>query len=137
MNIQSFGEYKNIFACDLFSSEKNKLYHKNPKDKINYAKWLNRQLGFLDTTGLQVLQDHSAAFEKLTGVEENIYSITRREFSGNPRVLFFSIVENAEEEIFVLLVAFKERSNGDYKRYIEVAKERKKTILQILKEEEE
>lgn len=137
MNIISLKEYKNIFACDRFLNEKDELYRKNPKDKTGYAKWLDRQLGFLDTTGLRVLQTHSAAFEKLTGVEEGIYSITRREFSGNPRVLFFSILEDGEPDTFVLLAAFKELSAGDYKRYISVAKERRKVVLEILKEDED
>lgn len=137
MNIKCFDNYNNIFACDLFVEEKGKLYEKNKVDQVNYGKWLDRQLRFLDTTGLRVLVDHKHAFEKLSEVKEEIYSITYREFPGNPRILFFAKIEDGEPDTFVLLVAFKERSKGDYKRYIPVAKERRKAVLEILKEDED
>lgn len=135
MDIIKAEEYNNIYACDLFSRERAKLYQKNPNDEKSYANWLSRQLGYLDTTGLTVLKDHSQAFEKLGGVENNIYSITRRKFRGNPRILFFTIIEDGEADIFVLLTAFKELSSGDYKRYIPIAIERMKQILLKIEEE--
>lgn len=138
MNINYFNDYKNIFACDLFVEEKSKLYAKNKADQKSYDRWLDRQLRFLDTTGLlRVLSEHNHAFEKLSGVQEGLYSITNREFSGNPRILFFAIIEEGEPDAFVLLVAFKEKSEGDYKRHIPTAKARRKAVLEILKEDED
>lgn len=137
MNINYFDNYKNILACDRFIREKSELYAKNQADQKNYGKWLDRQLRFLDTTGLQVLVNHKRAFEKLSGVKEGLYSITYREFPGNPRILFFAVIEEGEPDAFVLLVVFKEKSVGDYKRYISVAKERRKAVLEILKEDED
>lgn len=138
MNINYFKDYKNIFACDLFVEEEGKLYAKNQADQRSYDRWLDRQLRFLDTIGLlRALNEHSHAFEKLSGVQEGIYAITNREFSGNPRILFFAIIEGGEPDAFVLLVPFKEKNEGDYRRHIPVAKARRKAVLEILKEDED
>ena len=136
MDIIKVSEYNNIYACGLFVDEKVGLYRKNPTDAKRYSKWLHRQLGYLDTIGLTVLDDHPKTFEKLSGGKEKIYAIRWKEFSGNPRILFFTIVEEGEADIFVLLAAFKEGKTGDYKRYIPVAQERMKQILLELKEEQ-
>lgn len=134
MEILKHEKHKNIYLCDLFLEAKENLYKKFSKEKEQYDKWLDRQLAFLDAEGLNVLLFRPAVFEKLSGVE-NLYAITRREFPGNPRVLFF-VLEEDEPMVFLLVVAFKELSSGDYKRNIPVAIERRKIIMESLKEED-
>ena len=136
MKIAAYSGYENVFGCDLFFEEKEALYSRDKKNAKGYDKWLDRQLRFLDTTGLDVLNNHKQAFEKLSG-HENLYSITRREFSGNPRILFFTVVEEGEPDTFVLLTAFSEISNGSYRRAIGVANERRKQIVALINEEDD
>lgn len=132
MGIKIVEGFKNIYACDSFFSEKENLYRRDKKAAAQYGKWLDRQLGFLDTKGLLVLDQNANAFEKLSGVDEGLYSITRREFNGNPRILFFAVVEEGEQDTFILLNAFKELNGGDYKRNIPTANLRRKTILETI-----
>ena len=135
MKLDRYNEYENIYGCDAFVKEKEKLYSKNRKNGEAYDRWLDRQLTFLDTTGLDVLIHHKQAFEDLTS-SNGLYSITRREFAGNPRILFFTIVEEGEQDAFVLLTAFSELSDGSYRRAIEVAQKRRKEILELIKEDD-
>jgi len=128
--------YDNIYGCDVFFREREDLYHKDKEGKEKYALWLDKQLRFLDTMGLEVLSQRPKVFEKLSGCE-NLFSIRWREFRGNPRVLFFAVIEDDGQETFVLLTAFKELNAGDYKRAISVAENRRKQVLRDFYEEDD
>ncbi len=128
--------YESIFGCDAFFREKDGLYSKDPEGKKKYAEWLDRQFRFLDTMGLRVLDQHPKVFEKLSGCD-NLYSIRWKEFRGNPRVLFFSVVEDDEQDTFVLLTAFKELNAGDYRNAIARADGRRKLVLRDFCEEDD
>lgn len=138
MTIVSYeSSYQNIYGCDQFVSEKADLYRQDRQGGSQYSNWLDRQLRFLDTDGIDyVLNNHPNVFEKLSGVPEGIYSIRYRGFRGNPRVLFFSVEDEEEgDQFYVLLTAFKETSSGAYDRAIRTAKKRRKTILEELDQE--
>ena len=57
-------------------------------------------------------------FEKLSGVDR-LYSIRHPESKKNVRVIY-----TIEEENIILLTAFLEKNDGDYKRAIRIAKKR-------------
>lgn len=128
--------YNNIYGCEPFLAEKRALYRKDPTASKQYDNWLDRQLRFLDSEGLDVIRTHSKVFEKLEDTPVNLYCIRRREFIGNPRIIFFAVIENGEEPAFVLLTAFHELNEGDYRRAIDTATQRQKSIMRQLKEEE-
>lgn len=62
-------------------------------------------------------------YEKISG-EEKLYSIRHPESKKNVRVIY-TILDGS---IVILLVAFLEKNDGDYKRAINKAKERLKLI---------
>ena len=128
--------YNNIYGCRPFLAEKQALYRKNPSASKQYDKWLDRQLRFLDTEGLDVIRSHPRVFEKLQDTSVDLYCIRRKEFTGNPRIIFFAVIENGEEPAFVLLTAFHEYNDGDYVRAIDTATQRQKSIMRQLTEEE-
>lgn len=135
MVVNKYNDYENIFGCDAFLRDKEKLYPKDKKNERAYNQWLDRQLKFLDTIGLTVLIHHKQAFENITS-GDGLYAITRREFPGNPRILFFTVFEEDGQNTFVLLTAFNELSSGSYRRAIEVAQARRKEILELIKEDD-
>lgn len=127
--------YNNIYGCDLFLSEKQSLYKKDYDASKSYEKWLDKKLRFLDTEGLDVISKFPQVFEKLSDTSD-LYCIRKITRNKNPRILFFAIIEEEEDPAFVLLTAFHESNNGDYPRAIKIAEERRKMILETLKEEE-
>lgn len=129
MKLLSIEGFKNILLCDLCQKDIRNLYNGHPESH-GYSKWLDRNLNLLDHSMIYDLL-HLKQFEPLSG-HENIYSIRRPESKGNPRVLFFTIIETNAEPLYILLTAFHEHNSGDYKNAIKVAEARKKTIMNMI-----
>lgn len=134
--INKYNDYNYIYGYSGFSNDLERLYKNEKHNALNYSIWLDKKLRQLDNIGLLVLNEFPKTFEKLEGQKEGIYSIRRKNFVGNPRVLFFSMEEDDEEQVFILLTAFKEKNTADYDRATATAQERRKNILKILKEGE-
>ena len=126
MELLAVDGYENILSCDLCQKEISRLYNGHPESH-GYQKWLNRNLNTLDNSQIGDLL-HLKSFEDLTGYK-NLYSIRRPESKGNPRVLFFLIVEESEGPLYILLTAFHEHNKGDYTRGIKIAEARKREVL--------
>lgn len=121
----------NILSCDQCQKEIQSLYGGHPESN-GYLNRLEQKLITLDQSFIGDLL-HLKSFESLSG-RDNLYSIRRPESKGNPRVLFFSVIETNEEPLYILLAAFHEHKSADYRRWIDVAENRKKTALMLAKQ---
>ena len=128
--------FDNILSYDICLKEYNKLFKKDPSGQRDYQKWLDRQLRYLDKApDLNELVRTHESFEKLRQYEEyGLYAIRRPHSIGNPRIMFAAVV-NEQDQLYILLLAFKELNSSDYDRNIPVADNRMKDILQMIKEE--
>lgn len=133
MDIKQLSNHSVVFAHPNFRKEKDSLFGKDHLTQKQYANWLDIKLHLLEENGIQTaLSRFPNDFEKLSGVQENIYCLRRNNTTGNPRILFITIIEDENTEYYFLLHAFKELSQGSYQRGLEVAKRRRKEIYDEL-----
>lgn len=116
MNLVRFENFSKIFAVEGFSEEYIKLLKKSGSYET-YMKKLKFNLNILENSkSIEVALLHKN-IEKLNDVP-NLYSI--RNISGlNPRTLFCYALD---DDIYILLNSFLEKSSSDYKKGIEKAK---------------
>ena len=99
-----------------FRNAVNEQWKKNPPWK-RYQKKLMEDLAVLDLEKSRAID--LPQYEKLSN-EEKLYSIRHPESKKNVRVIY-TITEESE---IVLLVAFLEKNDGDYKNAIRTARKR-------------
>ena len=89
----------------------------------NNKKCLARKLAILDEKGSKavILEE----FEHLEYDKIDLYSIRYPKSKNNPRVIYFLI----EDDNVILVTAFKEKSNKDYRQGIERAVKRYKMMM--------
>lgn len=113
-----------IYALDVVQKEfvkaVNEQWKKNPPWQ-RYQKKLIQDLAVLDMEKERAIE--FPQYEKLSG-EDKLYSIRHPETKKNVRVIY-TIVNGS---IVILLVAFLEKNEGDYKNAINVAKKRLKWL---------
>lgn len=119
MQIVKNNLFSNIYEVDCFKKE----FIKMTKEKWSvsppfprYQKWLIRRLEVLDKQGINALQ--LEGFEKLEDDKCEIYAIRYPHSKLNARVIYIY----CDGGLILLLAAFKEKSSGDYKRGIHLAK---------------
>ena len=134
MNLERFNDLDSIYICNPCSDEIKNLFKRDHLTEHKYLRWLHSQLQYLKEMKLESVRTKSNVFEKLDGTAVPIYSIRRNESTGNPRVLFFAIVEEENTQAIILLSAFKELNQGDYKRHLPTAIRRRSEILRLLDE---
>ena len=109
-----------IYAVDVFEKEfKNAVdqsWKSDPPWK-RYQTKLIKNLVVLDTEKEQAVR--LKQFEKLSETEE-LYSIRYPEANKNFRVIYTVY----EENFIILLTAFQEKNDGDYRRAVAVAEKR-------------
>ena len=109
-----------IYAVDVFEKEFKKAvdesWKSDPPWKRDQTK-LIKNLVVLDTEKEQAVR--LKQFEKLSGTEE-LYSIRYPETNKNFRVIYTVY----EENFIILLAAFQEKNDGDYRRAVAVAEKR-------------
>ena len=116
MNLVRFENFSKIFAVEDFSEEYIKLLKKSGSYET-YMKKLKFNLNILENSkSIEVALLHKN-IEKLNDVP-NLYSI--QNIRGlNPRTLFCYALD---DDIYILLNSFLEKSSSDYKKGIEKAK---------------
>ena len=111
---------ENTYMLSVLKKEMKKTvdepWKNNPPWK-RYQKKLIEDLAVLDVEKKKAVD--FPQFEKLSD-EENLYSIRHPESKKNFRVIY-TIYEG---NIIILLIAFLEKNDGDYKKAIRVAKKR-------------
>ena len=127
-------DFTNIYGCKIFFDEFKNLFKKDKTTGAQYQKWLWRQFSFLTKNTIeQIIQLKNFELLSSTSSEWPIYSIRRPESTGNPRVLF-SVVSDETGHSYIMLLAFKEL-HDDYKRFIPIAVDRMKHIVQEMEED--
>lgn len=129
MKITKLSGYETIYELDACTKERIGLFGKNREEARKYAKWLQRQLLFLDWATIQDIHGAYPNFERL-GTKDGIlyFSIRRAESVGNPRVICAYVRSEGGEAAKIMLVAFKETGPGGYMNYVDIAEKR---LLQI------
>ena len=109
-----------IYAVDVFEKEFKKAVDESWKSDPPWKRYqtkLIKNLVILDTEKEQAVR--LKQFEKLSGTEE-LYSIRYPEANKNFRVIYTVY----EENFIILLTAFQEKNDGDYRRAVAVAEKR-------------
>ena len=109
-----------IYAVDVFEKEFKKAVDESWKSDPPWKRYqtkLIKNLVVLDTEKEQAVRLNQ--FEKLSGTEE-LYSIRYPETNKNFRVIYTVY----EENFIILLAAFQEKNDGDYRRAVAVAEKR-------------
>ena len=109
-----------IYAVDVFEKEFKKAVDESWKSDPPWKRYqtkLIKNLVVLDTEKEQAVR--LKQFEKLSGTEE-LYSIRYPEANKNFRVIYTVY----EENFIILLTAFQEKNDGDYRRAVAVAEKR-------------
>ena len=109
-----------IYAVDVFEKEFKKAVDESWKSDPPWKRYqtkLIKNLVVLDTEREQAVR--LKQFEKLSGTEE-LYSIRYPETNKNFRVIYTVY----EENFIILLAAFQEKNDGDYRRAVAVAEKR-------------
>lgn len=109
-----------IYAVDVFEKEFKKAVDESWKSDPPWKRYqtkLIKNLVVLDTEKEQAVR--LKQFEKLSGTEE-LYSIRYPETNKNFRVIYTVY----EENFIILLAAFQEKNDGDYRRAVAVAGKR-------------
>ena len=109
-----------IYAVDVFEKEFKKAVDESWKSDPPWKRYqtkLIKNLVVLDTEKEQAVR--LTQFEKLSGTEE-LYSIRYPETNKNFRVIYTVY----EENFIILLAAFQEKNDGDYRRAVAVAEKR-------------
>lgn len=109
-----------IYAVDVFEKEFKKAVGESWKSDPPWKRYqtkLIKNLVVLDTEKEQAVR--LKQFEKLSGTEE-LYSIRYPETNKNFRVIYTVY----EENFIILLAAFQEKNDGDYRRAVAVAEKR-------------
>lgn len=109
-----------IYAVDVFEKEFKKAVDESWKSDPPWKRYqtkLIKNLVVLDTEKEQAVR--LKQFEKLSGTEE-LYSIRYPEANKNFRVIYTVY----EENFIILLAAFQEKNDGDYRRAVAVAEKR-------------
>lgn len=109
MGIHIYKSYDKIFYTDDFLEELSELKKQDP----NYPKWLDRKLNILDLGAKQATD--GVNFEKLKLNDNDLYSIRRPKSKFNQRITYHILEESNE---VILLSAFRESNDFDYKRAI-------------------
>ncbi len=113
------GEITNIYAISSVKKEFRKAvdepWKKNPPWQ-RYQEKLIEDLAVLEQEREMAIE--LPQYEKLSG-EDDLYSIRHPESKKNVRVIY-----TISEGMIILLVAFLEKNDGDYKRAIRTAKSR-------------
>lgn len=110
----------NIYALDVVKKEFEKSVDekwKNEPPMKRYQEKLLANLAVLDIEKERAIE--LPQYEKLVG-EENLYSIRHPKTGKNVRVLY-TIIEGS---IIILLVVFLEKNDSDYRKALNVAKNR-------------
>lgn len=113
-----------IYALSVVQREFEKVINEKWKNKPpwqRYQKKLIQDLGVLDIEKECAID--LPQYEKLHG-EKNLYSIRHPKSKKNIRIIY-TIVEGG---MVILLVAFLEKNDGDYKNAISTAKQRLKWL---------
>ena len=106
-----------IYAVDVFEKEFKKAVDESWKSDPPWKRYqtkLIKNLVVLDTEKEQAVR--LKQFEKQSGTEE-LYSIRYPETNKNFRVIYTVY----EENFIILLAAFQEKNDGDYRRAVAVA----------------
>ena len=109
-----------IYAVDVFEKEFKKAVDESWKSDPPWKRYqtkLIKNLVVLDTEKEQAVR--LKQFEKLSETEE-LYSIRYPEANKNFRVIYTVY----EENFIILLAAFQEKNDGDYRRAVAVAEKR-------------
>ena len=109
-----------IYAVDVFEKEFKKAVEESWKSDPPWKRYqtkLIKNLVVLDTEKEQAVR--LKQFEKLSGTGE-LYSIRYPETNKNFRVIYTVY----EENFIILLAAFQEKNDGDYRRAVAVAEKR-------------
>ena len=109
-----------IYAVDVFEKEFKKAVDESWKSDPPWKRYqtkLIKNLVVLDTEKEQAVR--LKQFEKLSETEE-LYSIRYPEANKNFRVIYTVY----EENFIILLTAFQEKNDGDYRRAVAVAEKR-------------
>ena len=119
-----------IYAVDVFEKEFKKAVDESWKSDPPWKRYqtkLIKNLVVLDTEKEQAVR--LKQFEKLSGTEE-LYSIRYPETNKNFRVIYTVY----EENFIILLAAFQEKNDGDYRRAVAVAEKRLRQLENCEKE---
>lgn len=115
---------RDIYALSVVKKEFRKAVDESWKENPpwqRYQKKLIQDLAVLDMEKERAID--LPQYEKLSG-EERLYSIRHPETKKNVRIIY-TVVKGS---VVILLVAFLEKSDGDYQKAIEVAKKRLREI---------
>lgn len=125
MKITKLSGYETIYELDACTKERSGLFGKNREEARKYAKWLQRQLLFLDGATVQDIHGAYPNFERLANRDGVLYfSIRRTESAGNPRVICAYVPEEEGKASKIMLTAFKETGPGGYMDYVDIAEKR-------------
>ena len=122
MNLIKLIDYKNIYAISGFDIEFDKLIKKTGEYKACKKK-LEFNLAILDNAGGIEKALLYKNIEKLSNVD-NLYSI-RNISALNPRMIFCCAVD---DNTYILLTSFFEKSSSDYDKAIIKAQNIKKSL---------
>ena len=122
MNLIKLIDYKNIYAISGFDIEFDKLIKKTGEYKACKKK-LEFNLAILDNAGGIEKALLYKNIEKLSNVD-NLYSI-RNISALNPRTIFCCAVD---DNTYILLTSFFEKSSSDYDKAIIKAQNIKKSL---------
>ena len=117
MRLEKVSGFSRIYQAECFPNDVDAMFGKNKGERKRYMMWLYTLLTILDQQGLQavVLQQ----FEYLQNTEDpRLYSLRHPHSQINERYIYTYI----DEEVVVLLTAFKEKDANYYKTAIERAK---------------
>lgn len=109
-----------VYYFDCFPKE----FKEATNGEDRYRQWLARSLYILESKGKGAIILNQ--FEMLSTGSVQLYSIRYPKSKLNPRVIYFYL----EDDNIILVTAFKEKSNSDYKRGIRRAEERYTYISQ-------
>lgn len=132
MDIKKVDNHTLVYAHPNYIKDKDSLFDRDYVTQKQYAKWLDKKLHLLESIGIQSAISNYDDFEKMSGVKEDIFCLRRNKTTGNPRTLFITLIEEDKTEYYILLYAFKETSAGSYQHGLEVAKNRRKEVLDEL-----
>ena len=113
----------NTYMLDVVEKEFRKAVNETWKDNPPWQRYQKKLIGNLAVLDMDKEQAIDLPqFEKLSG-ETDLYCIRQPEARKNIRVIY-----TIEEGDIILLVAFLENNDGDYRRAIKVAKDRLKWL---------
>ena len=133
MKLERLAGFNHLYRVDKVDEDLQRLFDKDKSCREKYDCWLHSKLLFLDMVPINVLLlQQPKCFEKLHGVQDDLYVIRYISGAANTRMIF--VINKLDEDAYVLLHAFNEKRDSDYARGIKLALQRSAEVKAMTEE---